>query len=550
MPQAQGSVGRALCCGLVLIAVSRLLLGQTGSSAASALPAREAQATQRGGRAADPALEPRFGLRRDGIGFPFTAVQSRPEPTIGWFVQPSLGLSLEFNDNIRYSAHNRQPDAILRVVPGLLVRSNTPRLVGTLSYTPALSFYASNSRENRLSHAGNAQLLTTVVQERVFVDARASAFTANLFGGFVDNTIDGTRRNEIQTITASVSPYFVQRFGGLADARAGYTFAVTDQTRRDASNFAPQSFISHTGYATVRTGEDFGRFVSQANVFGTTFDGEGIFENAYRWGVSVENGYALTRWLSVLGDIGYERIRFNTVPKTDISGITWGVGVRLRPSETADATVKFGRRDGYDAFEAFGSTNLLGPRTRLFVNYSDRLTNSALRTSELLQTTTLDPFGNPVFAANAGPISPNFSDSFLGVQNGLFKTRSASATIQHTRERDQFSLSLFHEDRRPFAADPRLGRQVSSKGTAVTLAWSRALDELTNLTSFATYGVRSIGGVAPSDGQNYSLGAVLTRRFTPTLSGSLSYRFNLRDEDTQDDMIYQNVVVAALRQTF
>ncbi|MFQ3621967.1 MAG: TIGR03016 family PEP-CTERM system-associated outer membrane protein [Acetobacteraceae bacterium] len=501
------------------------------------------------------------------MGFPFTTLDPLPDSTVSWFVQPSLGLAVTFNDNIRYRARDRESDVIVSVTPGILVAANSPRVTGIMTYTPRLSFYLSNSEENRLTHAGNAQFTANLVQDRLFVDARASAYTENLFGGFIDNTVDGARRNEVQTITASVSPYLVQRFGSLANARAGYIFAVTDQTRGDPSrpvlvedpifgprlerrNFAANSFLSHTGYATVRTGEDFGRVLLQGNVFGTTYEGDGIYENAYRWAAFVESGYAITRAIAVVGDLGYEKLEFNTVPKTDISGLLWAIGVRVRPSETSDATVKYGRRDGYEAFQGEASTNLFGPRTRLFVNYSDRLTNTALQAAELLQTTTLDPFGNPVFAANGAPVSPGFSTGQLGVQNGLFRTRRASVSIRHALTRDVFVLNVSYENRRPFAADPRAAQQVPTEGASVGLSWSRPLDELTNFTSYVRYGVRSTGERASSDANIYAFGAVLTRTLSPTLSGSISYRFDARDEEALDDLIYRNVVVAAIRKTF
>ncbi|MCS6854482.1 MAG: hypothetical protein NZ523_06975, partial [Elioraea sp.] len=399
-----------------------------------------------------------------------------------------------------------------------------------------------------------------------FLDARVLASTSDLFGAFGGDTLGGARRNQVQTVTASVSPYVVQRFGGLASARAGYIFNVTDQSRLDTSrpvlivdpvfgpiptrSFLPSSFTSHTGYLTVTSGEDFGRLLLSGSVFGTTFDGDGIYEGAQRWETVFAAGYGVTRWLFVLGEIGYESLKYNTVPKTDIAGPVWSGGVRLRPSETSDLTLRYGRRDGYDAWQAEGATNLFGPRTRLFVAFTDRLSNSALRAAELLSTTTLDPFGNPIFATTGAPVSPGLGTDLLGFQGGLFRTRTATASIQHTRERDVFVLSLTHENRRPYAADPRSGPQVPSDGTSVGLSWSRPLDEVTNLTTFARVGVRSVGEGRRGDSTFYGAGAVLSHAFSPTLSGALSYRLDVRDDEAADDLVYRNLVVASVRKTF
>ena len=471
-----------------------------------------------------------------------------------------------FDDNIRFTARNRRSDGFVTISPAILVRADTPRVTATGAYAPSATLYVSESAENRITHTGTAQALVTVVQERVFVDARALASSTDLFGALGDDTVGGARRNQIQTVTASVSPYVVQRFGGLANARAGYIFAVTDQSRQDSSrpvfiddpvfgpirarSFTPTSFTSHTGYLTVTSGEDFGRLLLTGTLQGTTYDGDGIYDGAGRWEALVGAGYGVRRWLFVLGEVGYESLKFNTVPKTDISGLLWSVGARFVPSETSEVTVRYGRRDGYNAWRADGATNLFGPRTRLFASYSDRLTSTALRAAELLQTTTLDPFGNPIFTASGAPAPISGNTGLLGFQDGLYRTRTVSAAISHTLPRDTFVLSVNHENRRPFAADPRSRQQVATEGTSVGLSWSRPLDELTNLTSFVRYGVRSIGGGRGSDSTFYSLGATLTHALSDTLSGALSYRLDVRDDDIGNDTIYRNLVVATVRKTF
>ncbi|WP_114377432.1 TIGR03016 family PEP-CTERM system-associated outer membrane protein [Elioraea thermophila] len=550
-----------------MVLASLLSAGRPAGAQVEASPAPSAAAAPAPRpAAAPPAVDPSAGLRPGGLGFPFTTVGGLPVGQVGWFVQPSLGVSVGFDDNVRFTARDRKSDVFVSVSPGILVRGDTPRITTTLSYTPVATFYLSRSEENRLSHFGTARALATVVQDRLFLDARAAASSSDLFGAFGDDTVGGARRNQIQTVSASISPYAVQRFGGLAVARAGYIFNITDQSRQDTSrpvliddpvfgpirarSFSPSSFISHTGYLTVTSGEDFGRLLLTGNLQGTTFDGDGIYDGARRWEAAVGAGYGLTRWLFVLGEVGYENIKYNTVPKTDISGMIWSTGVRLVPSDTSEVTVRYGRRDGYEAWQGDGATNLFGPRTRLSVSYSDRLTNSALRAAELLQTTTLDPFGNPIFTASGTPAPLSGNAGLLGFQDGLYRTRTASASIRHTLERDVFVLSVTHENRRPYAADPRSRLQTPTDGTSIGLSWSRPLDELTNLTSYVRYGVRSIGAGRGGDSSFYSAGAVLTHAFSETLSGALSYRLDVREDDVGDDTIYRNLVVASLRKTF
>lgn len=517
-------------------------------------------------RAAPPPLPgatiaPDSPFRPGTLGFPFTTLYAAPAgPPRAWTITPSLGLSVTFNDNIRATPRNRESDLIFGVTPGILVRAEAARMQGTLSYAPTASFFTQTSREDRLVHRGAGQVSVIVVPDLLFVDARASASVQSLSSGFAqdDNTAI-TRNDQVQTFTASISPYIVQRFRGLATMRAGYTYGFTDQSRptdrRVPSDtgfgpvgFSASEFSSHTGYAVIRSGEDFGRLLLQGSVNATEFDGRGLYDGAYRRYALLETGYAITRAFAGLVEVGYEQQRYNTVPVTRFEGLIWATGLRFTPTEATSITVKYGRRDGYNSAFVQGATEL-GPRTRLFANYTDRLSTSALRSADLLQSIVLDPLGNPVDAQTGAPVPPSTAGSLLGIQGGLFRTRIATLSVSHTLRRDVVTLALTHENRRPVAAAPgQTVPQFSQKASAVSLTWSRPLDELTNLTVFARYGISTREG--RGDTNNYSAGAALTHLINPSLSGSLTYRVTYRDGGGLDGSVLQNIIVAAVRQTF
>jgi uncharacterized protein (PEP-CTERM system associated) len=506
-------------------------------------------------------VAPDSPFRPGTLGFPFTALYAAPVgPPRAWTITPSLGLSLTFNDNIRGTPRNRQSDLIFGVTPGILVRADTARMQGTLSYAPTASFYVSNSDQNQLVHRGFGQVSTILVPDLLFLDARASASVQSLSSGFAqdDNTAI-TRNDQVQTFTASISPYIVQRFRNLATLRAGYTYSFTDQSRatdrRAPSNtgfgpvgFSASEFSSHTGYAVIRSGEDFGRLLLQGSVNATEFDGQGIYDGAYRRDVLLEAGYAITRAIAGLVEVGYEQQRYNTVPVTQFEGLIWAAGVRFTPNEATSITVKYGRRDGYDSAFVQGRTEL-GPRTRIFASYTDRISTSALRASDLLQAIVLDPLGNPVDAQTGAPVLPSGAGSLLGIQGGLFRTRSATVSLSHTLRRDVVTLALTHENRRPVAAAPdQTTPQFAQKASSISVSWSRPLDEATNLSAFARYGISTREG--RGDTNNYTAGAALTHLINPTLAGSLSYRVSYRDGGGLDGSVLQNIIVAALQKTF
>jgi uncharacterized protein (PEP-CTERM system associated) len=505
-------------------------------------------------------VAPDSPFRPGTLGFPFTTLYAAPTgPERAWTITPSLGLSLTFNDNIRATPRNRESDLILGVTPGILVRADTARIQGTLSYAPTASFYAKNSNENRLDHRGFGQALATLVPDTLFVDARGAATVQSLSSGFAqDDNASVARADQVQTFTASISPYLVQRLRGLATLRAGYVFSYTDQsqpTSRAPSDtglgpvgFRPSEFSSHQGYAVIRSGEDFGRLLLQGSVSATEFDGQGTYDGAYRRFALLETGYAITRAIAGLVEIGYEQQRYNTVPVIEVDGLIWALGARFTPNEATSITVKYGRRDGYNAASVQGRTEL-GPRTRVFVSYTDRLSTSALSAADLLQSIVLDPLGNPVDAQTGAPVLPSGSGSLLSRQGGLFRSRTATLSLSHTLPRDVVTLALSHDNQRPVAAEPgQTTAPTAQKATAISLTWSRPLDEATNVTAFARYGISTTEG--RGDVNNYSAGAALTRLLNPSLSGSLSYRVTYREGGGLTGDVLQNIIVAAVRQTF
>jgi uncharacterized protein (PEP-CTERM system associated) len=522
-------------------------------------------------------LSPESRARLGGVGFPFDSVAAagaaggRGVREPGLSLSPTLGIEQDYNDNIFFTARNKRDDLITRVLPGLLLNIDTYRLQGTLNYAPSVEFYWQNSDQNRTSHQGNGQFLGTIVPDLFFLDVRGQAATQSLSGGFTPGTeASVARQNQVQTLSFSVSPYVVQRFGGLATARVGYVYSYVNQDRVDpnsalpadqlASSFTPSEYSSHQAYGVLRTGEDFGRYTGQFTASGTTFVGSGLYEDAYKNIVVLENRYSITRTIAGLVEIGYETQHFNTVPVTDVEDVVWSFGTRLTPTPESTIVAKYGRRDGFNSFFLDGTLEL-GVRTRLFANYSERLTTSALNAGDLLGSVTLDPLGNPVDANTGAPVIPSIANSFLGVQSGLFREKVATATISQTWLRDTFSLSATQTDRTPVADAPgTTQRGFAQKGTSFTFSWGHDLAETTRLTSYVQYGITS-SGASSGDSDSYGAGVFLSHQINPALVGTLSYRLNIRDggstttgsgtvQSQNDDRAVQNVITAGIRQSF
>lgn len=521
-------------------------------------------------------LAPDAGSRPGTIGFPFSAfdqpwdpAQAAGEPTRAVRIQPSIALDLIYNDNIDGTARNKRDDIITRITPAVLINLDSTRFQGTFSYAPQIEIYTQNSGENRVNQRFNGQGLATVVPGLFFVDARGSANVQTLSGGGgLDEDTSSSRDNLVQTYSFSVSPFAVYRFGGTATARVGYVMSYVNQDTVDNDggssfsnlppdqrqfSFTPSEYTSHQFYSVVRTGEDFGRFAAQGTLSGTIFDGGGMYDGAYRHIALLETRYAITPTIAPLAELGYERQRFNTVPRTDVDGIVWALGVRLTPTPESVIVAKYGRRDGFNSFYLNGTLEV-GARTRLFANYSERLTTSALEAGDLLSTTTLDPLGNPVDAMTGQPVVPSFANSTLGIQSSLARVKSATASASQTWLRDTFTLTLGYTERVPVADAPgTVTPGFRQESYSAGLSWGHDLGERTKLTSFGSYS-RTSSDTA-GDGNTYTAGTALTYLMSPTLVGSLSYRLRINDGGASsggidDGQVTQNIITAGVRQSF
>lgn len=517
-----------------------------------------------------------------GLGAPFGAVAPGPpgQPTRGWSITPSLGISETFNDNIFFTPRNKQSDWITNVNAGLAVAVDTARVQGGLNYLAGYNFYANTDNQSGLTLNGAGNFLFTVIPDHFFVSTRGNANTQP-FGTALNPQAQTqtSTGNLFRTYSFQISPYGLYRFGGTATAFAGYVFQYVDQNpvnnRSSTQGLSPfeqllqqrvntfsTSYSSNQVYVGARTGEDWGRLAMQGTLSGTWFEGDGLYEGAYRNLALLETRYAILPTIAALVEIGYERERFNTVPKTDIDGPVWAVGARLTPNPDSLIIVKYGRRDGFNSWRLNGNY-AVGVRTTVFATYQETLTTSALNAGDLLSTTTLDPLGNPIDTQTGAPVLPGLANQLIGAPGVLFKQKLGTAGISQTWSRDTISLTATYLDSVPYASAANAVRQrFSIETTSIGLTWSHALTPLTSMLVFGSYAMNTttFDDVAVRRGGNdfnsINAGATITTSLSPTVGVAFTYQFNWRDNPTglgaqldSGDAI-QNIFTAGLRKSF
>jgi hypothetical protein len=490
-----------------------------------------------------PDLLPDVGPGRPPAGAP-------PQP---FSILPSLTAQGAYTDNLFNSATNKQSDFYVTIIPTITAAADTSRLVGAITYAPRIRFYADESSQNRIDQFLRAQGTATLVEDRLFLQASAVGDAQSVFGDFPGAEVGDSTQNQIQTTSYQISPYYIQRFGDIAQARVGYVFRQTIQSGDDAFAqgasqpfFTSTDFISNQVYASLNSGESWGRFGWGLNASATEFSGSGIYDGAYNRLVVAQLRYALTREFAVVLDGGWQRSFYNGVTPFRVDAPVWAVGFRYAPDETGFLTVRYGQYDDAPALFVLGALDI-GVRTRLFVTASQIVTNSALLSGNILSSMRVDALGNLVESGTGVPAAIAFGTPLQAQQSGLFRTQRASVGVSQTWARDTVSLALTRSEQDPVAvaAGTTAFKQDS---TSVSVGWTHALEPGMNLTTGGRYGVTESEGFGRQ--VNYSLNAILSRSLTPSLAGALQYQFTSRETVQFSGVAQTNTVIVSLRQTF
>ncbi|MFH5925469.1 TIGR03016 family PEP-CTERM system-associated outer membrane protein [Roseomonas xinghualingensis] len=502
----------------------------------------------------DPSRAMAPEVRLGAFGFP---LYLREPPSVDsgkpWEVNFSLGAQLLATDNVSGTKSDRQADFITAFTPTVQASADTAWLRGTLTYAPLAQIYAVDSSQNRLDHNLNAQAVAVLVPQTAFLDARAFATTRTITGGYApEGTALTDRSNLAQSFGTQISPYLVHRFGSLATLQVGYAFQYGVQDGDDAflpdtsqPYFTQQEFTAHEGFAVLRSGDDFGRLGFEATIDGTKYSGTGVLDDAHRNFATVELRYAVFRNIAALVEGGYEDQKYGGVPPLQISGPIWAVGMRLTPVPDSTIIVKYGRRNGFNS--PFLAANFpVGARTRISASYSDTLSTDLGRDQNVLTTSEVDPWGNPVDATTGAPLF--YSGSFLALQSSLFRVRRFTASISQSWPRDTFTFSILDEDQSPVSVAPGT-LAFSQRGTSGSLIWAHELTPRATTVSYLEYG-RYKSPVAAGSGDVFTASAALRYSFSESLVGTLQYILTNRGSDSPTNRGLQNIILAGLQKTF
>ena len=461
-----------------------------------------------------------------------------------WTITPQIGLTEEYSSS--GNGNSGGGAFITTLLPSISASVNTVRLNGEVFYAPQIQFYVPNDHQNGVNQAFNGRLLATLVPQTMFLDLRGSgAVEAIAAGQAPSGAANINRNNTTQSYDFSASPYALHRFGPWGTAEIGGL--ITRSTQNAQQSTGPQTaeqlelasllaannqnVTTYGGHIAFVTGEAFSRYSGTALAQVARFDGTGVLEGAFRDTVTLDNGYAITRNITALAAIGYERIRYAGTSPININDAVWNVGFRLTPNPTSSITMRYGHRDGLNSASVDAGYQATA-RARIYVHYSTGLTTESEQVQNELATSDLDSLGNPVDHSTGAPLVN--AGNFFGSQNSLFRSTIASVTGTLLLDRNSVSLSVISQSQTLVSASNPVTLTAattgnglgigSSRGIYGSVTWSHELRPNLQSSLYGQYGVVSGQGTSGT-GQLVVISAILSYALSKTLSSQIQYSY-------------------------
>lgn len=518
-------------------------------------------------------------------------------PGPGWQINLGATVSGTFTDNADqgggagFGAPTPQPtggvsgrrrsEFITTFSPTLSISGDTPRVQANLYYSPSYSIYASDSRQNYFSQYLNGRAHAIVWEDRVYVDAYAYASQVPQYGGQVfGQTVVGpdgvpvpvnnagvSRQNLAQVSTFSITPTAVQQFVGWGTATASATYGLSTSS---APRFqqTPNGFeqISAAGRSESLsesiqfvTGENLGRWQDSAYGTLTQFSGNGASQGGSTMTARNTLSYAVNRWLTVMGAIGYQSARYpgaltvtnNTTPTAQarpykFDGIYWNGSAKVIPNSDSQITVGYGRSWGGEQFNADASYAVTA-RTTLTFRYDTSFGSSLYQLQQ-----NIAGGGAP-----GVPPPPPINNGFLPGTQNIYRTNTLTASASTNWDVDAVSISFAASEQRVVATTiqqsgpaPVTPANGSSRSLSMTGSWSHQFSDVMNGAFYATLGRRTAIGVVSSGDNFLATSANLRYTFSPSLTGSAQYSFYDLMSQTPNRSYIQNVITVSLSKQF
>ena len=299
-----------------------------------------------------------------------------------YLLTPSITLRQTYSDNITLAKENTQSDFVTQFIPALTFCRVGPRLRAQVDYEGQILRYWDESQHDDVFHRLNADTTTTLVRDRLFLEAGASHVQQPLSsrarrGAFGDDNVLVTG-NRVDAVNLRVSPYLIQDLGPAGTSVTRYTFDRTtyeevrpDQTVHSGSFLvtSPAAAEPLSWQASIRS--------DRVERERRGFDDVRYFDDAF-----LDLGYLLTGRLTVLGRAGVETETLRDGSQDRFGSSYWYAGFRWEDDRTS-IEARYGRRFFGDTYFAAVTRRAANLTLRLNYNETHELSDQFARREEL-----------------------------------------------------------------------------------------------------------------------------------------------------------------------
>jgi len=255
-----------------------------------------------------------------------------------WKVEPSVKVASIYSDNIDLEASGKS-DLVMEVSPSISVSREARRLSVNLDYRLQNLVYQDNSDLNTSNHQLSAGLNSEVLLDTLFVDFNSS-FSQQLTDRRASGSSDGISGsgNLSDVFSYSISPYWQQHLGDIADFELRYTYdMVSSDSSGGDSDSNGISFDIENGPATGRINWNVDYDTQQIR-----YDDGGKSDTE---SADARVGYQLTRRLNTFVSGSYENNDFSgSRGSSQPDDSTAGAGFTWTPSQDFSLTTLYNKR--------------------------------------------------------------------------------------------------------------------------------------------------------------------------------------------------------------
>ncbi len=461
-------------------------------------------------------------------------------------IHGSLDVSEEYTSDVGAAAGlegtSRGSDFLTQVQPGLSITDTSQRLMVNLEYHPIAQIYAENFDFSQFQEQGSGVVTATVLPGWLYFDLRGSISQQSVFGGVGPGTVETLSPNQREQVSSfSVSPYLSRTLGGTGTVEAGvsYSESATDAPGL-GTEFAnplleyllgdPRAYGSSTlgterAYTNFTTGEDFGRLQDKAGIDASYYTGNGAQAGGRRVLVTDDVSYALTRLVTLLGEVGYENLNYPLSRFSYVGPIGSG-GVKLTPSKGSSLTLEYRYVDGFGSLYAQGSVQAT-PRIRVFGGYSEGISTEDQDLQDSLFDGSNGPAGVAASALQAAPLLTTNS-AFAGNQD-LNHLKRLDLTVSYVGDYDTVSIAIHRETTTQVGVPvfngiglPALaGVNIQTSGTFGSINEIHMLTPTITLNGYLQYGSNQSGAAGGDAGDTVSFSAGVDKSFRQNIGAYL-----------------------------